>query len=490
MAINFIYNDLIPVEDYLKNILAVERYSEITFNGTSNYANIKNVVDSLDGFVFYHFKDLNDIDSFNDTNNLNKTLVFSSNMFVTNDYDLENLLQRISLIDTNIIFPYKDADSNVSHYPVIALNSLTKKFSSLVSNGILYKDPSIFICNEIGDNESFHKPESILYIDSFDSFLELYQNRHKSRYFNTLENAGDLIVKRSKNHQKIKKEYESYYHLPDDMKRFFVQPFNHVVGKRESSYSMQLYKVPDVALLWVNESIDCVNFKKFLLRVFVFLKNRSSKSVLENDGSLDALYIAKLKDRIDSFRGLDSYKGINNILVYANDGNGVDAIYNKFIELYSSYSKRVSRSKLCMSHGDLCFSNILYHKESNFLKFIDPRGGESASEIYLDEYYDLAKLSHSILGGYDFVVSGLYSIELGRDFQIKINSVLFDSNIEQKKIFKTMVEENNYDYTFVRLCEASLFLSMLPLHADDPNRMLAFLITADNILGEVEKLIN
>jgi len=143
-----------------------------------------------------------------------------------------------------------------------------------------------------------------------------------------------------------------------------------------------------------------------------------------------------------------------------------------------------------MSHGDLCFSNILYHKESNFLKFIDPRGGESASEIYLDEYYDLAKLSHSILGGYDFVVSGLYSIELGRDFQIKINSVLFDSNIEQKKIFKTMVEENNYDYTFVRLCEASLFLSMLPLHADDPNRMLAFLITADNILGEVEKLIN
>ena len=318
----------------------------------------------------------------------------------------------------------------------------------------------------------------------------MYKNRHKSRYFNTLENAGDLIVKRSKNHQKIKKEYESYYHLPDDMKRFFVQPFNHVVGKRESSYSMQLYKVPDVALLWVNESIDCVNFKKFLLRVFVFLKNRSSKSVLENDGSLDALYIAKLKDRIDSFRGLDSYKGINNILVYANDGNGVDAIYNKFIELYSSYSKRVSRSKLCMSHGDLCFSNILYHKESNFLKFIDPRGGESASEIYLDEYYDLAKLSHSILGGYDFVVSGLYSIELGRDFQIKINSVLFDSNIEQKKIFKTMVEENNYDYTFVRLCEASLFLSMLPLHADDPNRMLAFLITADNILGEVEKLIN
>jgi hypothetical protein len=38
----------------------------------------------------------------------------------------------------------------------------------------------------------------------------------------------------------------------------------------------------------------------------------------------------------------------------------------------------------------------------------------------------------------------------------------------------------------MRLGEASLFLSMLPLHIDYPNKVIAFMLKASQILDEVE----
>ena len=54
-----------------------------------------------------------------------------------------------------------------------------------------------------------------------------------------------------------------------------------------------------------------------------------------------------------------------------------------------------------ISHGDLCMSNILWSDEMNIIKFIDPKGSEY---MMLDEYYDIAKLSHSIVGNYDQII--------------------------------------------------------------------------------------
>ena len=38
----------------------------------------------------------------------------------------------------------------------------------------------------------------------------------------------------------------------------------------------------------------------------------------------------------------------------------------------------------------------------------------------------------------------------------------------------------------VRIYEASLFLSMLPLHMDNPHKVFAFILNAKNILEEIE----
>ncbi len=64
---------------------------------------------------------------------------------------------------------------------------------------------------------------------------------------------------------------------------------------------------------------------------------------------------------------------------------------------------------------------------------------------------------------------------------------IYNNNEKAKKIFKQFVEENGFDYNLVRIYEASLFLSMLPLHIDYPQKVFGFLLNAINILKEIEK---
>ena len=56
-----------------------------------------------------------------------------------------------------------------------------------------------------------------------------------------------------------------------------------------------------------------------------------------------------------------------------------------------------------------------------------------------------------------------------------------------QNLFKMKLEENGYDYQLVRLYEASLFLSMLPLHIDAPYKVLGFILNAEKILEELSE---
>jgi hypothetical protein len=49
-------------------------------------------------------------------------------------------------------------------------------------------------------------------------------------------------------------------------------------------------------------------------------------------------------------------------------------------------------------------------------------------------------------------------------------------------MFRERLKEHGYDERLVRLYEAGLFLSMLPLHAGAPRKLLGFVLTALNIM--------
>jgi hypothetical protein len=102
-------------------------------------------------------------------------------------------------------------------------------------------------------------------------------------------------------------------------------------------------------------------------------------------------------------------------------------------------------------------SNILFDRASRTMKLIDPKGARTEEELWTDPYYDLCKLSHSVLGLYDFFNSGMYELSLDEELHLRL-LVPFD-NAKYAAAFKQHMEEDGFDYRIVRIGEAALFLS-------------------------------
>ncbi len=118
------------------------------------------------------------------------------------------------------------------------------------------------------------------------------------------------------------------------------------------------------------------------------------------------------------------------------------------------------------------------------MKLIDPKGALTEAELWTNPYYDIAKLSHSVCGRYDFFNNGIYDIHIDEQFGYRLE-IPFD-NAKYVSVFRQKVAANGLDYLTVRIYEASLFLSMLPLHIDNPHKVFAFILNAKQILEEIE----
>ena len=147
-------------------------------------------------------------------------------------------------------------------------------------------------------------------------------------------------------------------------------------------------------------------------------------------------------------------------------------------------SKQTYPSVSVIGHGDPCFSNVLYNRTAQVFKFIDPKGALKESDLWTNPYYDLAKISHSICGLYDFYNNDLFDIKVDADLGLR--AVVDFSNAPYVQLFKQQLEANSYDYMTVRVYEASLFLSMLPLHIDNPRKVLGLVLNAARIIKEIE----
>ena len=122
-------------------------------------------------------------------------------------------------------------------------------------------------------------------------------------------------------------------------------------------------------------------------------------------------------------------------------------------------------------HGDFCFNNILYDSYSGTIRLIDPRGsfGENLPGIYGDIKYDLAKLLHSSVYCYDYIVNDL------SHFHIKGNTIDYFFNLRPNHQLLTtlsfeLVKKMGFDPQQINILVALLFISMCPLHSDSLRR--------------------
>ncbi len=354
---------------------------------------------------------------------------------------------------------------------------------------VIYPSFSLFM--EYMEEESLSPFDRILTDAFFDlsdinNFRQYITSGFDARFFNALSGDEYTVVKSSSNKEKLRAEYEYYRLLPDDMRMWYALAFNYRESEKEASYTMERFHFTDLALRYVHGAIGKEEFARIMDKLFFFIRSRKKKEVTprEYEDSSRALYIDKVKSRLSLLKEKEEFNGLNGLIKAGTEYNGIEEIFDRYYSLYENIIKgRSFEPFLVVGHGDLCFSNILYNKEAEILKLIDPKGAMTEEDLYMDPFYDLCKLSHSIYGSYDYFNSGLFEISMSDENRLTLS--IDADNEPYIRIFSDKLRENGYDLRLIRLYEASLFLSMLPLHIDRKKKVLGFILNAVRIMDEI-----
>ncbi|MCR4924044.1 MAG: hypothetical protein K5931_08580 [Lachnospiraceae bacterium] len=355
---------------------------------------------------------------------------------------------------------------------------------------VLYPDTDSFLKRNDALLERYERipGKGLVDLSELGNFRQFITSGFDARYFNALKGDKYTVVKHSSNKTKIRAEYEYYKFIPEDMKMWYAIPFDYKESEEGASYTMERFFMTDLALRYVHGSIDVSEFEMIMRKLFYFLDIRKKKEVSkeEYEETVKKLYIDKVEERIATLKNLEQYKLIEEYIRSGSNYSSIDEILNRYKALYNKIRGRVkNKRELVVGHGDLCFSNILYNRDIDLLKLIDPKGALKEEDIYTDPYYDICKLSHSICGSYDYFNSDLFEIAL--EDNMKLSLKVDNDNSEFIDIFKKYLSMAGIDFNYVRILETSLFLSMLPLHIDRVKKVFAFILNALRIMDTLEE---
>lgn len=318
-------------------------------------------------------------------------------------------------------------------------------------------------------------------------FLLFTSGSTATRHFNQIEVDAYYYTKRSSDKQKMLAEYSFCNLVPESMRPWLIQTFDYRDEGDRASYKMLRYYLADAALQWVHGAFEADTFSPFVERLLFFLSERPRRSCSREESLRDArkLFVTKLEERVKQFLDLEEGRRINSLASSSSPAFDLRHLFDRYLRLYERYEKGFAFDHLVVGHGDPCFSNVLYDQQRYLLKLIDPKGAVTKNDLWVHPLYDLCKISHSALGDYDFINNGLYSIGFTDKNELKLG-ICHTNHDVLKPLFLRAIKTKNYDIRVMRLGEASLFLSMLPLHIDHPNKVIAFMLKASQILEEVE----
>ncbi|HEX7988079.1 MAG TPA: hypothetical protein VF616_31525 [Duganella sp.] len=318
-------------------------------------------------------------------------------------------------------------------------------------------------------------------------FLMLTSGSTAARHFNQIDVDEYYYTKSSSDRRKMRAEYAFYDLAPEAMRPWLIQPFDFREHDGRASYKMMRYYLADAALQWVHGAFEADTFQSFIERLLFFVAQRPRRACARADtlAGARALFVDKVEARAADFLARDEGRRIDALVAAATPALALGAQLQRYLRLYARHEAGFGFDHQVVGHGDPCFSNILYDQQRHLLKLIDPKGALDEAELWTHPLYDLCKISHSVLGDYDFINNGLYRVGFNDDNSLRLDLTL-ERQAALKPRFTQQLARLGHDLRSVRLGEASLFLSMLPLHIDYPNKVMAFLLKANAILDEVE----
>lgn len=351
----------------------------------------------------------------------------------------------------------------------------------------------------IADYHSVHTFDFLndgIWLD-FGHLNSFYQSRTvitTERYFNKISVNQNHIEKSSnKNSKKICAEGMWFKDIPSNLRLYTpaLLELNDGSNCGESiSYKLEYMHLMPLSDLYVFGRLSSTHWSSIFRSIADMLSEFSSykpdkKSMLPPSAS-SGLYLTKTEDRLDEYFSSSDIAADKKWRVSGHDHLTLFDIAKES----SRYINELHTSDVSVVHGDLCLSNILFDVRSMRVKCIDPRGLDHFGNITIfgDRRYDLAKLYQSVVGLYDFIVAE--RVKLYFDGTTKNSEIYYnESDVDEiQSIFKnTILHNSKYTEKEILAITVQLFLSMLPLHADNKSRQTAFILTAvklfQNLVG-------
>jgi len=443
----------------------IEDQRLIELTGISSFKDLLFNKKSLEQRAYESFKEGFEILSVNEIDELNSEdnyIFWNSNVTFISGEIQRKFLKKLKLIYQDAL--YGDENGYVFRGSASTLNSILKNTAELHDGNYL----------------SLQNEKNLKIIVNFRDYTNLILNLPESRFFNSLEVKNSWIKKTSFNKSKILNEYNQFQNIPTILKKYFVQTKNYNENNDHASYEIEKINGIDLSVLLLTNQIS----EELLNKIF----NKLSEYLLLTQKITDVIpeqsfrFITKKNDqRLEQLFEWKDINFVNSFVKNNTEFDGLRDIFEKLNQLIVEKGKAFEAKGLIFSHGDLCFSNILLEEDSDDIKLIDPRGSKNG-KVYLSPYYDLAKLSHSALGGYDHIINGQTEILYNKDMKAKISFKNELPNYEPA--FKKFVKNLGYDYQLVRLIEISVFSSMLPLHVENLKKVTMLSLRASELLNK------
>lgn len=309
------------------------------------------------------------------------------------------------------------------------------------------------------------------------------------RYFNSvkLNSFSHTVTKQSINGAKLLDELNWYLELPKPLQVFTPRLLDYSSRQGGVFFTQEFYGYPTLAELYLFSDLTADTWSYSILRTLLRIHSEFRKyrgEVMPDEAR--TIYLTKTFERLEQLRSQhnDELMPLLEAPYVLYNGSKLRNIPELKASIQSFTEQVVEHIDGCIIHGDFCFSNILFDINNLIVRLIDPRGSFGKSGVYGDPRYDIAKLRHSISGGYDYIISDLFELECGDNtYHAQLHATDLFAEVEGE--FDKMIRELGYSLREVKFIEGLLFVSMIPLHHGHPRRQKLMYLTGLDLLNQV-----
>lgn len=311
-----------------------------------------------------------------------------------------------------------------------------------------------------------------------------------ARSFNNLRSDGYSIVKTSEQTQRIRAESVWYETLPHDVILHTPRYIGRLHEDFKAGYQLEYLHSPTLSELSCFGRLSLSSWTLIFSQCFRLLQKFSN--ILPPSAAPEAapdfskyfyedIFIDKTWSRITSFC---EEAGISSDAAFVLNGHRLPPLSEVVVKILGEIPP-TKGTDICFWHGDFFFGNLFFDFNTQRVMMVDPRGQLSDGNLsqFGDYRYDLGKLAHSVLGGYDQIISGRSRLRQFTQLDIEFSVEGYDER-GQSQLSQLFLDLGESSYglseTTLRALAAVMFFSMLPLHRDSTNRQMRLLASGLN----------